>query len=123
VKFYAIGIGARAGGTCSPGASRESGPERSPWFRWFFAEGSVQGAPIDELRLRAAALAAGSRLGLEVFGGDAILVAPDQPVLIDVNDWPSFARFRQEAATTIARHAHHLHARVPRGGLGGADAP
>lgn len=92
VKFYAIG---------SPGG----------WFRWFFADGpGPTRAPLDEARLRAAAFAAGSRLGLEVFGGDAILVAPDRAVLIDVNDWPSFARFRGEAALAIARHVHHAHA-------------
>ena len=90
VKFYGIGAGT--------------------WFRWFAAEGSALGAPLDEERLRAAAFAAASRLGLEVFGGDAIVVAPDQPVLIDVNDWPSFARFREEAATVIARYVHRAHA-------------
>jgi hypothetical protein len=107
VKFYGIG------GVPSPGA----------WFRWFFAEGAAPGVLLDEPRLRAAAFAAGSRLGLEVFGGDAIVVAPDRPVLIDVNDWPSFARFRPEAAAAIARHVHQTHASGPRVSLGGVDAP
>lgn len=111
VKFYGIGSGASLGG----------GPSLGAWFRWFFAEGSAPGRSLDEPRLRAAAFAAGSRLGLEVFGGDAILVAPDRPVLIDVNDWPSFARFRQEAAAAIARHVHHTHTSGPRVSLEGVD--
>ena len=34
------------------------------------------------------------------------LPEPDQPVLIDLNDWPSFAPFRAEAAVAIASFAH-----------------
>jgi hypothetical protein len=41
-------------------------------------------------------------LGLEVYGGDLVVAADGIPVLIDVNDWPSFARCRDEAADAIA---------------------
>ncbi|MDQ6926858.1 MAG: hypothetical protein M3154_11580, partial [Candidatus Eremiobacteraeota bacterium] len=40
-----------------------------------------------------------------VFGGDVALPAPDAPVLIDLNDWPSFAPFRADAAAAIAAYA------------------
>jgi hypothetical protein len=33
-----------------------------------------------------------------------VLPAAGAPVLIDVNDWPSFARCRDEAAEAIAAH-------------------
>jgi hypothetical protein len=65
---------------------------------------------VDEARLRAIADAAARRLGLKIFGGDVALPAPDQPVLIDLNDWPSFAPYRAEAAAAIAAFAHtHAH--------------
>jgi hypothetical protein len=41
---------------------------------------------------------------LEVFGGDAVFPRDDHPVLIDINDWPSFALFRAEAAAGIAEY-------------------
>jgi hypothetical protein len=43
-------------------------------------------------------------VGLEVFGGDAILTRTGELVLIDLNDWPSFSRCRAAAAEGIARH-------------------
>ena len=39
--------------------------------------------------------------GLTVWGGDAILTP--EPIIIDFNDWPSFAPCREEAAEAIAR--------------------
>ena len=74
------------------------------FFRWYAADGSI--VPVDEDRLRDTAFAAAKALGLEIFGGDVALPAPDQPVIIDVNDWPSFARFRSEAAAAIAGYIH-----------------
>jgi hypothetical protein len=42
------------------------------------------------------------RVGLEVYGGDCV-VGPDGSVLlIDLNDWPSYAYFRAQAAAAIA---------------------
>jgi len=37
-----------------------------------------------------------------VFGGDVAFPQPDAPVLIDLNDWPSFAPVRVAAAAAIA---------------------
>ncbi len=49
-----------------------------------------------------AAHAGATALGLEVFGGDLVVGSDGAPVLVDVNDWPSFARCRDEAADAIA---------------------
>jgi hypothetical protein len=43
-------------------------------------------------------------LGLEVFGGDLVVTENGRPVLVDLNDWPSFARCRDEAADAIASY-------------------
>jgi hypothetical protein len=56
--------------------------------------------PLQELAERAA-----HALGLSVYGGDAVLAASGDPVLIDLNDWPSFAPVRVSAAAAIARFA------------------
>jgi hypothetical protein len=39
-----------------------------------------------------------------VFGGDVAVPDPDAPVLIDINDWPSFAAVRSRAAEAIATY-------------------
>jgi hypothetical protein len=78
------------------------------FFRYYRADGDCGGsgsAGPDELdgdRLRALAFEAAALLGLEVFGGDVAFPEPDRPVLIDINDWPSFAPFRDAAADAIA---------------------
>jgi hypothetical protein len=43
--------------------------------------------------------------GVAVFGGDAIVTPEGRPVLIDLNDWPSFSRCREDAAKEIVRYA------------------
>ncbi len=74
------------------------------FFRYYGAEAGAAAPPpkLDERKLRELAFAAAGLLGLEVFGGDVALPAPDRPVLVDINDWPSFAPFRDEAAGAIA---------------------
>jgi molybdopterin-guanine dinucleotide biosynthesis protein A len=80
------------------------------FFRWYDAVAGLHGPrpEVDEGLLRDLAFAAADRLGLEIFGGDAVVGAPDRPVLIDINDWPSFAPFRLEAAQAIARLVHEF---------------
>ena len=52
-------------------------------------------------------------LELEVWGGDAIVTPAGEIFVIDVNAWPSFALFRDEAADHIAAHlAARLRRRV-----------
>ena len=41
-------------------------------------------------------------VGIEVYGGDAIVRADGSFCVIDFNDWPSFSRCREEAAEAIA---------------------
>lgn len=45
-----------------------------------------------------------SRIGLEIYGGDAIVTAEGRVFVIDINDWPSYALFRDEACQAIAQH-------------------
>ena len=65
---------------------------------------------VAEAALRAlseAALAAAAALGLEAWGGDAVL-SGDRFAIIDFNDWPSYSRVRRPAARAIARRAMSL---------------
>jgi hypothetical protein len=75
----------------------------SDFFRWYPFRGEPQGS-IDEAGLRVRAEASAAALGLEVYGGECVLVEDGSLPVIDVNDWPSFARFREEAAAVIAAH-------------------
>jgi hypothetical protein len=47
---------------------------------------------------------AAAALGLEIYGGDCIVTRAGEIVLIDLNAWPSFALFREEAASAIAAY-------------------
>jgi glutathione synthase/RimK-type ligase-like ATP-grasp enzyme len=84
------------------------------FFRCFTDQADVP-APIP--RLWEAASAGANALGLEVFGGDLVVTADGRAVLVDLNDWPSFARCRDEAAEAIAGYvvertlAAHSHSR------------
>jgi hypothetical protein len=59
-------------------------------------------------RRRMAALGerAAAALDVEVYGGDCVGDAHGTLRLIDLNDWPSYARCRVEAAEHIAAHLH-----------------
>ena len=72
------------------------------FFHWYPADGAP--AAVDEERLRVLVFAAARALALEVFGGDVAVPHPDAPVLIDINDWPSFAPVRAAAAAAIAAY-------------------
>lgn len=78
------------------------------FFRFYEAEHGPHGPTpsVDAEKLRALAFSAAQRLSLTVFGGDVAFPEPDQPVLIDLNDWPSFAPYRDEAARHIAEYVH-----------------
>ncbi len=78
------------------------------FFRYYGADAGPAAPPpaVDEDQLRAVAFGAARRLGLDVFGGDVAVPDPERPVLIDLNDWPSFAPFRDAAARHIADYVH-----------------
>jgi len=65
-----------------------------------------------KLALSHAAGIAAHALGLEVWGGDAVIKG-DRFSIIDFNDWPSFERVRNEAARAIARRCLMLIRRHP----------
>ncbi len=90
IKFYGVG---RADG----------GDLQSRWFEWFYPrdKGKAEHA-IQVARLRDAAFAGAAALGVDVFGGDAIIHPDGTPYIIDLNAWPSFARFRDRAAPAIS---------------------
>lgn len=74
------------------------------FFHWYPADGAPM--DVDEDRLRELVFAAARALALEVFGGDVAVPQRDAPVLIDINDWPSFAAVRSQAAEAIASYIH-----------------
>jgi hypothetical protein len=61
-----------------------------------------------KLDLARAAATAADALGLEAWGGDAV-VHEDGFKIIDFNDWPSFSRVRVDASRAIARRCLRLH--------------
>jgi hypothetical protein len=80
------------------------------FFRFYDADAGPQGPvpAVDVAALRELAFAAAARVGLDVFGGDVALPEQDRPVLIDLNDWPSFAPYREDAARHIAEYLHQM---------------
>lgn len=93
IKFYGVGPG---------GGGPEGGP---PWFRWFYHKDQrLAGHPFDPGRLARLVRDAAAALGLEIYGGDAIASADGSLLLLDLNAWPSFALYRDEAAPVIASY-------------------
>ena len=81
IKFYSV---------------RDSG-----FFNWYYLNGRYH-TKFDLDKLIELASSSAEILGLDVYGGDAI-VSPDGSIsIIDMNDWPSFAPVRDEAKKHIA---------------------
>ncbi|MFZ0889969.1 MAG: hypothetical protein WA005_16100, partial [Candidatus Binataceae bacterium] len=76
----------------------------------YFAALADQGTVPEaiETELASAASRAAAALGLEAWGGDAIIEPGGRIVIIDFNDWPSYSRVREPAARAIARRAIQL---------------
>jgi len=92
IKFYGIG-------------RDELLPRDSPWFQWFYHKDQhVIGHPFDPDKMAGLARHAASALGLEIYGGDAIVSEGGAMTIIDLNAWPSFALYREEAAERIASY-------------------
>jgi hypothetical protein len=101
VKFY--GVRNRAGTT------------DAHWFQWFYhRDKGMLGHSFDPARLSEAALAAAAALGLEIFGGDAVIKANGEPMIIDLNAWPSYALYRDRAGQAIADCLTERFQRRPR---------
>ncbi len=96
LKFYGVADAAAAAHDETPSAT---------WFTWFYPrERPVTGHAFDARALRDIASRAAAALGLDVWGGDAIVTREGRMFVIDMNAWPSFALFREQAADAIAAH-------------------
>lgn len=87
IKFYGVGPG--------------------KWFDWFYHKPSIvkhHKFNVDDLHKAAARFA--SAVGVEVYGGDAIITEDSKIYIIDINSWPSFARVRDKARKEIAKHIY-----------------
>jgi len=73
----------------------------TPFFFWSFPDSQARGA-FDSAVLRHWATRAAEVLGLDVYGGDAVVTPDGSVVIVDVNDWPSFEPCVEEAAPFIA---------------------
>lgn len=90
-------------------------PTDSNWFEWFYhRDKGMLGYSFEVQGLRRAAFGAAAALGLEIFGGDAVIRADGEPVIIDINAWPSYARYRESAAQAITDLLAQRFQRRPR---------
>ncbi len=74
---------------------------------YFFQAFSDTGEAVNSSilkHLKAIAALAAYAVGLEIFGGDAVVMPDGRIQLIDLNDWPSFGRCRLGAAKGIANY-------------------
>jgi Glutathione synthase/Ribosomal protein S6 modification enzyme (glutaminyl transferase) len=74
----------------------------SPLFHWYYLNG-VNHTPFDKEKLVELAEGSAVALGLDVYGGDAVVSQDGSISIIDINDWPSFAPIRDEASEQIAK--------------------
>ncbi|MGE5413001.1 MAG: ATP-grasp domain-containing protein [Syntrophomonadaceae bacterium] len=85
------------------GVAGLEGDGRPSWFQWFYhRDQRLSNHPFDPDALAIVTSRAAAALGLEVYGGDAIVSPGGRLTVIDLNAWPSFALFRPVAAARIA---------------------
>ena len=76
--------------------------KNSSFFHWYYLNG-INHTPFDKEQLFELASRSAEILGLDIFGGDAI-ISPDGSIsIIDINDWPSFAPIREQSSKKIAQ--------------------
>jgi glutathione synthase/RimK-type ligase-like ATP-grasp enzyme len=72
-----------------------------------FGHEEINGAPryyaFDTAALENIAQRAARAIGLEIYGGDAIITPQGEILIIDINDFPSFTAVREAAAAEIAQ--------------------
>jgi hypothetical protein len=89
IKFYGVASPVEGG--------------RPAWFQWFYhRDQTLSNHPFAPDALEAATTTAAAALGLDVYGGDAIVSEDGAISVIDLNAWPSFALYRPVAAARIA---------------------
>lgn len=74
----------------------------SPLFHWYYLNG-VNHTLFDKDKLVELAQKSARALGLDVYGGDAVVAEDGSISIIDINDWPSFATIRDEPSEQIAK--------------------
>lgn len=85
IKFYGVGPG--------------------DWFNWFYHKPQVaKKFKFNEDELHKNSCRFADAVGVEVYGGDAIVTSDSKIYIIDINSWPSFARVRDEVKKRIAFH-------------------
>jgi glutathione synthase/RimK-type ligase-like ATP-grasp enzyme len=71
-----------------------------------FGKEKINGTPqhyrFDTHILKALAQKAAIAIGLDIYGGDAIITPQGEIFIIDINDFPSFSAIRDIAAKEIA---------------------
>lgn len=92
------------------------GVKGTGFFYWFYpydadhqkfqeyrqVNGESRHFPFDAKLLQQTAESAAAVLGIHIYGGDAIIAQDGDFKLIDMNDWPSFAPCREQAAPYMA---------------------
>lgn len=85
------------------------------FFRWHYPSpekskfglekfnGTTAHYPFDSKKLRDIAFTAAKAIGIEIFGGDCIVTPNGEIIIIDINDFPSFSMYCEEAATAITQ--------------------
>ena len=87
------------------GLAKEKGAIFMKWFDWFYHKGDKAAKyPFSVKQLEQYAAKVADAVGLEVYGGDAIVTPAGRIYVIDINSWPSFARVRNTVKTHIAKH-------------------
>ena len=102
VKFYGVGQG--------------------DFFRWYYPtddgqtkfgdehhNGTAHHYRFQENALQHEVQRLAAAVGVDVYGGDAIIRADGSFCLIDFNDWPSFSRCRDAAADAIVSLVNRPH--------------
>ncbi|MEF3280458.1 MAG: hypothetical protein K6357_05780 [Elusimicrobiota bacterium] len=85
IKFYGVGPG--------------------KWLDWFYHKPTVaMKYEFDVNKLHKNAIRFAEAVGVEVYGGDAIITRDSKIYIIDINSWPSFARVRDKVKRVIAEH-------------------
>ncbi len=75
--------------------------QQNAFFEWYY-QNKYGLYRVDVTELHRLAELSASALGLDIYGGDAIATPQGKLVIIDINDWPSFAPFRERASKHIA---------------------
>ena len=91
------------------------GVQGTDFFYWFYPSpcshskfglekinGVAKGIPFNEEELKKYSDMAAEVLNVPIYGGDCVVSADGELKIIDFNDWPSFARCREEAGVKIA---------------------